>query len=67
MKNIQQDLNTPDTCPAGLEEADRQPLPGNKEYDNSGPKSPEVSVPSQSLVPKATPAMALQGSVADLN
>ncbi|XP_060140112.1 nuclear receptor coactivator 6 isoform X5 [Globicephala melas] len=44
-KNSQQDLNTPDTRPAGLEEADQQPLPGEQgiNLDNSGPKLPEFS------------------------
>ncbi|XP_027476765.2 nuclear receptor coactivator 6 isoform X6 [Zalophus californianus] len=44
-KNSQQDLNTPDTRPAGLEEADQQPLPGEQgiNLENSGPKLPEFS------------------------
>uniref|UniRef100_G3U3W0 Nuclear receptor coactivator 6 n=1 Tax=Loxodonta africana TaxID=9785 RepID=G3U3W0_LOXAF len=44
-KNSQQDLNTPDTRPAGLEEADQQSLPGEQgiNLDNSGPKLPEFS------------------------
>ncbi|TKC52987.1 hypothetical protein EI555_015638 [Monodon monoceros] len=68
-KNSQQDLNTPGTRPPGLEEADEQPLPREQgiNLDNSGPKLPEFSkrppALSQSLVPKETPATALQGSV----
>lgn len=44
-KNSQQDLNTPDTHPAGLEKASQQPLPGEQgiNLDNSGPKLPEFS------------------------
>ena len=62
-------FSTPDTRPAGLEEADKQPLPGKQgiSLENSGPKQPEFSSwppgPSQSLVPKETPATTLQGSV----
>lgn len=38
-------FSTPDTRPAGLEEADQQPLPGEQgiNLDNSGPKLPEFS------------------------
>ncbi|XP_053429445.1 nuclear receptor coactivator 6 isoform X3 [Nycticebus coucang] len=44
-KSSQQDLNTPDTRPAGLEEADQPPLPGEQgiNLDSSGPKLPEFS------------------------
>lgn len=37
--------STPDTHPAGLEEADKQPLPGKQgiSLENSGPKQPEFS------------------------
>ncbi|PNJ57492.1 LOW QUALITY PROTEIN: NCOA6 isoform 3, partial [Pongo abelii] len=69
-KNSQQDLNTADTRPAGLEEADQPPLPGEQgiNLDNSGPKLPEFSnrppAPSQNLVSKETSTTALQTSVA---
>lgn len=38
-------FSAPDTRPAGLEEADQQPLPGEQgvNLDNSGPKLPEFS------------------------
>lgn len=38
-------FSTPDTRPAGLEEADQQPLPGEQgiNLDSSGPKLPEFS------------------------
>ncbi|KAM9249603.1 nuclear receptor coactivator 6 isoform 3-T3 [Dugong dugon] len=44
-KNSQQDLNTPDARPAGVEESDQQSLPGEQgiNLDNSGPKLPEFS------------------------
>lgn len=43
--NVKFIFSTPDTRPAGLEEADQQPLPGEQgiNLDNSGPKLPEFS------------------------
>ena len=44
-KEKQQDLNTPDTHPAGLEEPNQQPLPEEQgiNLDNAGPKLPKFS------------------------
>lgn len=44
-KNSQQDLNTPDTRPGGLEETEQQPLPSEQgiNLDSTGPKLPEFS------------------------